>query len=381
MKTKNNNTMKLLAAVLTVCMLFALLVSCASDQGKPQETTAADAEQTTAVSTTDKGDDSTSADTETADTTDTDSTTSAEETTASADLGLDVKIMVLNGTTGFGMAKLMDENTKKNTLLNYSFSVESDASNVSAALISGNVDIAALPTNAAATVYAKTKGGVQILAANTLGVLYIVTNGDQGISSLADLNGKTVYCPAQNPTFIMKYLFAKNGLDVTIDNTYAQPADLRTAVTAGKVDIAILPEPMGTIAMSQNKDLKKVVDVTAEWNRVSEKDSLVQGCIVVRTEFANQHPDAVSMFLDEYSASVSYVRENPESAGEMITANGIFAQAAVAAKAIPNCNICFMEGEVMKTAVSKYMSALFEIAPASVGGAVPGDDFYYARKK
>ena len=226
MKTKNNNTMKLLAAVLTVCMLFALLVSCASDQGKPQETTAADAEQTTAVSTTDKGDDSTSADTETADTTDTDSTTSAEETTASADLGLDVKIMVLNGTTGFGMAKLMDENTKKNTLLNYSFSVESDASNVSAALISGNVDIAALPTNAAATVYAKTKGGVQILAANTLGVLYIVTNGDQGISSLADLNGKTVYCPAQNPTFIMKYLFAKNGLDVTIDNTYAQPADL-----------------------------------------------------------------------------------------------------------------------------------------------------------
>ena len=116
--------------------------------------------------------------------------------------------------------------------------------------------------------------------------------------------------------------------------------------------------------------------VTAEWNRVSEKDSLVQGCIVVRTEFANQHPDAVSMFLDEYSASVSYVRENPESAGEMIAANGIFAQAAVAAKAIPNCNICFIDGADMQSALAAFYEVMYSVAPDSIGGSIPGDDFY-----
>lgn len=168
---------------------------------------------------------------------------------------LTVRVYTLNGTTGFGMAKLMDDAKNGNTAQKYAFEVKSDASDVTSALINGSVDIAALPTNAAANVYNKTEGGVRILAVNTLGCLYLLTNQNATVTSFADLKGKTVYVPAQNPTFIFTYLCQQNGLeigkDIIIDSTsYAQPANLRDAVASGAVDIAVLPEPMVTVAMS-----------------------------------------------------------------------------------------------------------------------------------
>ena len=175
-----------------------------------------------------------------------------------------VNVMVLNGTTGFGMANLMDAAAKGEASQPYNFSVETDASNIVAALANGSVDIAALPTNAASAVCNKTQGKVQVLALNTLGVLYLVTNGSVAVESIADLAGQTVYAPAQNPTFIFQHIVNAAGLtDVTIDNTYAQPADLNTAVASGEVAIAVLPEPMVTVAKSKNPDLQVALDLTA----------------------------------------------------------------------------------------------------------------------
>ena len=289
-----------------------------------------------------------------------------------------VDVMVLNGTTGFGMANLMDAAANGAAAQDYTFSVETDASNIVAALVNGSVDIAALPTNAAAAVYNKTQGGVQVLALNTLGVLYLVTDGSVEISSMADLAGQTVYAPAQNPSFIFQHIVQANGLtDVTIDNTYAQPADLNAAVASGQVSVAVLPEPMVTVAKSKNPELKVALDLTAEWDKVSAEGSLVQGCVVVRKEFAQANPQAIALFLEEYGASIQTMLEDIEGTAAKIEANGIFTKAAVAAKAIPNCNVCFITGAEMKTALEAFMSTMFEVAPASVGGSIPGEDFYY----
>ncbi|MBR2308953.1 MAG: ABC transporter substrate-binding protein [Oscillospiraceae bacterium] len=288
-----------------------------------------------------------------------------------------VSIMVLNGTTGFGMANLMDAAAKGETYHHYNFVVETDASNIVAGLVNGSVDIAALPTNAAATVYNKTQGNVQVLALNTLGVLYLVTDGSVTINSMADLAGKTVYAPAQNPTFIFQHLVQANGLsDVTIDNTYAQPADLNTAVAAGQVSIAVLPEPMVTVAKSKNPDLVVALDLTQEWDKVSPAGSLVQGCVVVRTDFVMQNTAVVNDFLMEYGASIEAMTADVEGTAAKIEANGIFTKAAVAAKAIPNCNVCFITGEQMQEALSEFLTIMHGVAPASVGGSIPGDDFY-----
>lgn len=294
-----------------------------------------------------------------------------------------INIMVLNGTTGFGMAKLISDDAAGTASLNYNFSVESDASNVTAALINGSTDIAALPTNAASVVYNKTQGEVQLLALNTLGVLYVVTDDTESINSFADLKGKTVYAPAQNPSFIFSYLCQANGLsvgeDVIIDNTYAQPADLRTAVAAGEVSIAVLPEPMLTIAKSSNDKLVTALDLTAEWDKVSEPGSLVQGCVVVRKDFAEAHPNEVAAFLADYEASIAYLSEDGADVAGVIEGSGVFAKGAVAAKALPNCNLCFITGDNMKSVMEHFLEIMYKTQPASIGGAIPADDFYYVK--
>ena len=301
-------------------------------------------------------------------------TTAAPETEAAA---APINVMVLNSTTGFGMANLMDAAAKGEALQAYNFTVETDASNIVAALANGSVDIAALPTNAAAAVYNKTQGKVQVLALNTLGVLYVVTDGSVTVESVADLAGQTVYAPAQNPTFIFQNIVTANGLtDVTIDNTYAQPADLNAAVASGQVSIAVLPEPMVTVARAQNPDLVVALDLTAEWDKVCTPGSLVQGCVVVRTAFAQERPEAVAAFLEEYGLSIEAMTADIQGTAAKIEACGIFAKGAVAAKAIPNCNVCFIKGEEMKTALSEFLNIMYTVAPASVGGALPGDDFY-----
>ena len=161
-----------------------------------------------------------------------------------------VRVTTLNGTTGFGMAKLMYDNNAGTTENSYTFNVVSDASSIVTGLINGSIDIAALPTNAASNVYNKTNGNVQVLAINTLGVLYTLDKTGE-INSISDLEGKTIYCPSQNPTFILEYILKANNINATINSTdFSTPAALRTAVIAGRVDIAILPEPMVSIVMA-----------------------------------------------------------------------------------------------------------------------------------
>ena len=300
------------------------------------------------------------------------------------DSELAVNVWVLNGTTGFGMAPLIEKNKEGGTALNYQFTVETNATNVQSALINGTADIAALPTNAASALYNKTNGNIVLLALNTRGVLYLVANTAKvtAPTSLADLAGKTVYCPAQNPFFVTKALLDKAQVaGVTLDqSTYAAPADLRDAVASGAVDYAVLPEPMVTIAVSKAKQanagvtLAAALDLTAEWKNAFGADSLVQGCVVARKEFVENHPEEIKKFLKDYEISINYVIEQPQDASEKIAASGVFAQAAVAEKAIPKCNLCFLTGAEMKNAMVSFLSAL---PAASIGGKLPDDGFYY----
>lgn len=305
---------------------------------------------------------------------------------AKIDSELEIKISVLNGTTGFGMAKLMNDKAEGKTDLNYSFSVETDASLITAALIKGEIDIAALPTNAASTIYNKTEGGVQVLAINTLGVLYVVENGNT-VSSLSDLEGKTVYCPAQNPAFIFDSICKKAGINVTVDTQYAQPANLMAAVaSATEPMIAVLPEPVLTIAMNKNPNLRVALDLTAEWNTAFGNSSLVQGCIVARTEFVEAHKNEIDRFLEEYRASIAFLSEEIDAAAKCIVTAGVYtnpqgedAAIAIVKKAIPKCNVAFLAGDDMKVALSEFLSVMYKAAPASVGGALPQDNFYYKK--
>ena len=293
---------------------------------------------------------------------------------------LEIKVSVLNGTTGFGAAKLMSDATSGQTELNYKFTVEKEAEPITKGLINGSIDIAALPTNAAAALYNKTNGAVKIATVNTLGVLYLVVNGEKvEISNISELDGKTVYCPAQNPAFIFEAICRENNINVTIDTSYAEPAFLREAIATGKVDIAVLPEPMVTIAQNANDKLTVALDLTNEWEKVYGEGTLMQGCIVVRTEWADAHPKELEQFLSDYEKSIQFTVSDPKGASECIASTRIFAQAAVAEKAIPKCNIVYVDGDKMANALDVFFAKLYDVNPKAVGGKIPDSKIYLGK--
>ncbi len=300
------------------------------------------------------------------------------------DPSLEINVTVLSGTTGMGMAKLISDKKEGNTALNYNFSVISDATQIAPAIIAGTADIVAAPTNLASTLYKKTNGGVYVLALNTLGVLYLLENGNT-VNSVSDLKGKTVYVPGAgtNPEYILQYIIEQNGMtvgtDVIFDYTYNTPDTLATAVTSGLADIALLPEPKVTAVKSQNTSIRTALDLTKEWEKKAGEGTLVQGCIIVRKEFADAHPNEIAKFLEEYEASLNYVNDSPNEASTLIAEAGIIPKAPLALKAIPNCNITYVDGAAMKTALSEFYNILYAVNPASIGGSIPADGLYYVK--
>ena len=291
---------------------------------------------------------------------------------------ISLRVGTLKGPTGMGMVKLMQD-AEAGTLRNsYEFSIEGAPDVLAGKLISGETDIAALPINLAATLYNKTQGEIVMVAVNTLGVLYVLEDGES-IQSVADLAGKTLYATGQGstPEFILNYLLEKNGVkeDVTVEYK-AEHAELATLLGAGEVTLGMLPEPNVTATMLKNDKLRIALDLTEEWNKISDGTPLVQGCIVVRKELVLDYPDAISTFLSEYAESTLFTQTEPKAAAELIAQYEIMGSAAAAEKAIPKCNIVYLDGEDMQMAASAMIEVLFQSEPKSVGGTMPDRAFY-----
>ena len=287
-----------------------------------------------------------------------------------------------------GSAKLLQDAEEGKTANRYSYTLFSAPDQVTAKLIAGELDIAAVPTNLAAVLYQKTKGSVQLLALNTLGVLHLVTAEGESVASVEDLKGRTVYSSGQAavPEYVLDYILDSYGLKDQVTVVYEAEHDaVIAALASGKAKIAVLPEPKVTAALAQVPGLSKALDLTAEWEKAAEKNgagdsTLAMGCMVVRTDFARENKAAVDAFLPEYKASVEYMRDgaNADGAAALCERFGIIPKAAVAKKALPGSNLFFAEGAEMKARITPFYEILFGFAPASVGGALPDDAFYYA---
>ena len=303
-----------------------------------------------------------------------------------AEESVTVRVAALKGPTAMGMVKLMSdsdaaaESGEETTGNTYEFTLAASADEVTPKLMQGELDIACVPANLASVLYNRTGGGIVTLAVNTLGVLYIVENGNS-VQSMADLAGRTIVASGKGstPEYALRYLLSENGIDpdtgVTID-WKSEHSECVAALASGAATIAMLPQPFVTVAQTQLPDLRVALDLTEEWDALDNGSALLTGVVVARADFVKEHPAAVSNFLEQYSASVDWVNANTAEAAELIGGYDIV-DATVAEKALPYCNIVCVTGTEMMDMLSGYLSVLWEQDAESVGGGMPNDDFYY----
>ena len=291
-------------------------------------------------------------------------------------------IAALKGPTAMGLVKLMQESENGETSGNdYTFTLAGSADEVTPALIKGELDMACVPANLAAVLYNKTEGALEVLAVNTLGVLYIVENGES-VQSIADLKGQTIVAAGKGstPEYALRYLLTQNGIDPDSDVTIdwkSEHSECVAALASGQAAIALLPQPFVTVAQSKIEGLRMALDLNAEWDALDNGSGLITGVIVARREVVEENPAAVNEFLKEYAASVEWVNANTADAAALIGENGIV-DAAVAEKALPYCNIVCITGAELLEKLPGYLYVLWEADPAAVGGEMPDNSFYFA---
>ena len=295
----------------------------------------------------------------------------------------DINVFVLTGPTGIGAVSLWNEAEQGGGLENYSFTAAAAPSEIAAKLSTGEADIAAISTNLASTLYHKTDGGVVILAVNTLGVLNVLNYKGAAVGSMAELKGRHIVTTGQgaNPEYIINYLLKMNGVDPGADVEIEFKADggELAAVWATDPDAAIIaPQPAATAITGKYEGSTLALSLTDEWKKASPDSELMMGCMVVRRAFLEEHPGAVANFLSDYAASVAAANADPAAAGELCERYGIVAKAETARSAIPACGLCCITGDALRDGLTGYLRVLLDADPSSVGGALPGEDFWYA---
>ena len=303
----------------------------------------------------------------------------------SSEPAVTAKVAALKGPTSMGMVKMMaDQKDAKEK--NYEFTIGSSPDEIAPKFLKGEFDIVALPSNLASILYNKSQGKVQVLAINTLGILYLMENGDS-VKSIEDLKGKTVYSSGKGavPEYTFNYILKANGLNPDTDLRVEYKSEHTEALAAllnDKSGLAVLPQPFATVASLKNKDLRTALDLSKEWDKASKnaKSTMITGVVVVNKDFAAKYPEKIKKFMADYKASIDYTNTNVDDAAKLIEENNIV-PAAVAKKAIPQCNITYIDGSDMKDKLSGYLQVLFEANPKSVGGKMPADDFYYVQKQ
>ena len=303
----------------------------------------------------------------------------------SSEPAVTAKVAALKGPTSMGMVKMIaDQKDAKEK--NYEFTIGSSPDEIAPKFLKGEFDIVALPSNLASILYNKSQGKVQVLAINTLGILYLMENGDT-VKSVGDLKGRTIYSSGKGavPEYAFNYILKANGLNPDTDLRIEYKSEHTEALAAllnDKSSLAVLPQPFATVASLKNKGLRPALDLTKEWDKASKnaKSTMITGVVVVNKDFAAKYPEKIKKFMADYKASIDYTNTNVDDAAKLIEENNIV-PAAVAKKAIPQCNITYIDGSDMKDKLSGYLQVLFEANPKSIGGKMPADDFYYVQKK
>ncbi len=372
--------MKKRPLITAACLLAAALITgCSGNNGSSAqpESSSVSAETTAAPKPTGDAEDASEASEEE------ESSMDSPEEEADAEAAL-VRVGSLKGPTSMGLVFMMEMAEGGKTENQYEFTMVTAADELLPKLIGKEVDIALVPANVASILYNQTGGKVSVIDINTLGVLYVMS-GDASIQSMEDLRGRTVYMTGKGttPDYVFQYLLDSYGLtgDVALEFK-SEPAEVAALLVQQPEAVGVLPQPFATVASIQSEaKVTALLDLNQEWETAQEKEDgksrLVTGVTVVRNEFLEEHPEAVSLFLKDHEKSAAYTKEQADHTAELVVKAGIIEKEPIAKAALPYCSIVCITGQEMEDALKGYLKVLYDRDEKSIGGALPDDGFYY----
>ena len=293
----------------------------------------------------------------------------------------DVRVAALRGPTALGLLRLMDEHEQGGARNNYQFDLLGSPDEIPPLLARGEIDVAAVPGNLAAVLYNRMEGQVQALAVVTLGVLHVLDMTGE-VRSVADLAGRTIFVPAPGATteFALNYVLTRNGLTPGVDvgiEFRAEPPEIAALLEAGQAEIALLPEPFASTVLARVDGLRHALDLTEEWNRVQPDYGLIMSVVIARREFIESNPGAVAVFMQEYAESIDFMTNNIPAGAQLAVDFGLIPDADIAEQALPRTHIVFLTGEEMRRNLMGFYRVLYDEEPASVGGELPSENFFF----
>lgn len=301
------------------------------------------------------------------------------EATAALAEPLQLTVAGLKGPSSIGMLRMIESEPVFGEDVETEYQIVDEPQLMIARIMSGEADIAAVPINLAAVLY--NKGAPYRLGAVTGdGLLHIVSSRED-IGSVEDLKGKRIYCIAQGstPEFVLRYVLEKSGIDpdteVELDFSFDHVA-IAPQLIAGKVDLAVLPEPFVSIVASKNPAVQPVIDLQQVWAELSGTgDTYPITATLVRNSLYREHPEALKAFFAAYRESIDWANANPAEAGGL-AGKYMEMPAPIIAKAMPRLNLRYQSPREARSRVEELYQVFHGFAPASVGGTIPGDEFY-----
>ena len=289
-----------------------------------------------------------------------------------------INVGTIKGPTGMAMAGIMENNDGT-----YAFTVAAAPEELTAKIIKGEVDIAAVPANLASVLYNKTEGEVKLLSIISRSMLYLLEKGET-IQSPADLEGKTIVMAGQGstPEYVLNYVLKQNNINATVEFK-SEHAEVISLAASDMADVVVIPEPNVTALMQKAPDFRVALNLGTCFDEAAaaagyENARLSMSAVVVRSDLLESNPEAVKTFLTDLESSILWAtgEETMPACADAIAKHGIIPAAPVALKALPNCNLTFVQGAEMEAQLTPMLQVLFDENPASVGGKLPGEDFW-----
>ncbi len=296
----------------------------------------------------------------------------------------DVRVGLIMGPPSMGLSQFIVAAQAGKTTNNFTFEPNGvDYVGLSALFNKGDYDICTLPSNIGPILYnnKELKNEYQVISINNLGVLYVMTN-DASLSTLDDLKGRTVYSYGEGgtPEYTIEALLKKNGLEGTFNLEFkSSPLEVLNMMQQQENCVAILPQPFVSLAKILVNPLYIPVDITVEWDKAfaDTGSQAVTTTTIVNKKFAEEHEQAVVEYLNMAGQSVTWSLANMGDAAALQEELGTFLNNSVALDAMPYISMVNLTGEDMRTALSGFLNELYLANPDSIGGAMPGEDFYY----